>query len=340
MRDIVKKMNRAIIFWVMLGAVFFGGTLYHEEIVVHAESTVYITRTGEKYHTHKCGNGTFFASTLSTAQSMGLTPCSKCFGGSSASSSGGNTSGGSSSGKKKAVVKPIKINKKSLILVKGETTKLKIKNAKTKVKWKSSKKTVVSVSGNGKVKAKKVGKAVVTAIVGNVKKTCKITVESPELNINSVTLNIGDTKKLKLSGCSHSIRWSSSDIDVVEVKKGKITAQDAGTAIITAKTHGKKYKCKVKVNVPNISDFSLSENTVKLGNNKQHTLSVSATPEDVLGYYDISVKSSDESIVRVSFDYDGETVLLETQQMTGKAVVYVTVGNITKECQVEVEKNI
>lgn len=41
--------------------------------------TVYITPTGSKYHTHKCGNGTYSPATLEEAQARGLTPCSKCF---------------------------------------------------------------------------------------------------------------------------------------------------------------------------------------------------------------------------------------------------------------------
>ena len=44
------------------------------------EQTVYVTPTGSKYHTHKCGNGTYTPATLSEAQSRGLTPCSKCYG--------------------------------------------------------------------------------------------------------------------------------------------------------------------------------------------------------------------------------------------------------------------
>lgn len=44
-----------------------------------AEEYVMITRTGKKYHTHKCGNGTYFPATLSEALSKGLTPCEKCY---------------------------------------------------------------------------------------------------------------------------------------------------------------------------------------------------------------------------------------------------------------------
>lgn len=41
--------------------------------------TVYVTRTGSKYHTHKCGNGTFTPDSLTNAKARGLTACSKCF---------------------------------------------------------------------------------------------------------------------------------------------------------------------------------------------------------------------------------------------------------------------
>ncbi|WMI82063.1 copper amine oxidase N-terminal domain-containing protein [Anaerotignum sp. MB30-C6] len=41
--------------------------------------TVYITRTGKKYHYDStCNGGNYFSSTLDEALAMGLTPCSKC----------------------------------------------------------------------------------------------------------------------------------------------------------------------------------------------------------------------------------------------------------------------
>lgn len=42
-------------------------------------TTVLVTPTGKKYHTRKCGNGTYTPATLEEAQARGLTPCSKCF---------------------------------------------------------------------------------------------------------------------------------------------------------------------------------------------------------------------------------------------------------------------
>ena len=44
-----------------------------------AVKTVYITKTGKRYHyDSKCGNGKYYASTLSEARKKGLTPCQKC----------------------------------------------------------------------------------------------------------------------------------------------------------------------------------------------------------------------------------------------------------------------
>ncbi|MDD7738873.1 MAG: hypothetical protein PUJ62_02215 [Lachnospiraceae bacterium] len=43
------------------------------------DETVLITKTGECYHTHKCGNGTYFPVSLSEALSRGLRPCKKCY---------------------------------------------------------------------------------------------------------------------------------------------------------------------------------------------------------------------------------------------------------------------
>lgn len=40
---------------------------------------VYVTATGECYHTHACGRGTYYKSTLKSAKAQGLRPCKKCY---------------------------------------------------------------------------------------------------------------------------------------------------------------------------------------------------------------------------------------------------------------------
>lgn len=60
-----------------------GQNTYTCRITVKAVSgsggTVLITRTGECYHTHKCGNGTYFKVSLKEAKARGLRPCKKCY---------------------------------------------------------------------------------------------------------------------------------------------------------------------------------------------------------------------------------------------------------------------
>lgn len=43
------------------------------------QQIVLVTPTGKKYHSRKCGNGTYTEATLQEALNRGLTPCAKCF---------------------------------------------------------------------------------------------------------------------------------------------------------------------------------------------------------------------------------------------------------------------
>lgn len=70
------------------------------------------------------------------------------------------------------------INKKKVTLTVGKKTTLKIKNCKKKVRWKSSRKKVATVSSKGVVKAKKAGKSKITATVGKKKYVCRVTVKA------------------------------------------------------------------------------------------------------------------------------------------------------------------
>lgn len=334
MNTIKKKWNLQLFLWSAVLMLSVGGNLVLSSPTVAAQ-TVYITRTGSKYHTHKCGNGTYFPASLSDAQSQGLTPCSKCFGGSSPSSNSSRNTSKSSQSKTRTSNKPIKINKTSLHLVKGQSSKLKIKNATGKVTWKSSKKSVATVSSKGKVTAKRKGKTTITASVSSQRKSCKVTVETPKLSSDNITLDIGKSNTIKLSGCSHSISWNSSNSEIANVSSGKITAKNPGAATITAKTHNKKYKCKVKVNNLSADQLVLKQDYVKMGYDEEFYLSINTTPNNLLDYANFSVWSSNEDIVYASEDSD-KTILLESGAIAGTASVYISVGNITKECKVEV----
>ena len=76
-----------------------------------------------------------------------------------------------------AKAKP-KLSKKKVTLTVGKKVKLKVKNAgKKKVKWKTSNKKVAKVNKKGVVKAKKAGKATITAKIGKKTLKCKVTVK-------------------------------------------------------------------------------------------------------------------------------------------------------------------
>ena len=66
-------------------------------------------------------------------------------------------------------------------LKKGKSLAIKAKltpvGAEGKITYQSSNKSVATVDSKGKVKAKKAGTAVITVRVGNIKRTCKVTVK-------------------------------------------------------------------------------------------------------------------------------------------------------------------
>ncbi len=168
----------------------------------------------------------------------------------------------------------VKLNKKTLSLMKGKTSILVLMNRSDEVTWTSSKKSVATVDQNGVVKAKKKGTATITAKSNGKKYTCKVTVKQPvtkvKLNQKNIRISIGKTYKLKAtatptSANNRKVSWSSSNKSVVTVSSsGQIKAISAGTATITAKAKdgsGKKATCKVQVKTPVTSGAAAGSQT-------------------------------------------------------------------------------
>lgn len=165
--------------------------------------------------------------------------------------------------------KASKLNKKSITICIGDSEKLQMKNTKKSVVWKSNNKKIASITKNGKIKAKKSGNTKIIAKVGKKKYKCKITVKKQKLNKTSISLLVGENKKLKASGVSKraSINWVSTDNDVATVYDGEVVAIGKGTATIKAvmpEVFGKTLKCKVTVkenknNEPDV-DTSIENN--------------------------------------------------------------------------------
>lgn len=177
--------------------------------------------------------------------------------------------------KKVTSVTLIKPEISTLTLKKGTSYQLKTKvlpkkASNKKLRYQSSKSSVVSVTKKGKLKAKKKGKATITvrSVSGNKKAKVKVTVvkslkkvKKVTLNTKKMTLTIGGTKKeaqatltAKVSPKKATVKkvvYKAANKNIVSVsKKGVVTAKKEGTTKITAYAAdgwGKKAVCKVTV---------------------------------------------------------------------------------------------
>jgi len=157
-----------------------------------------------------------------------------------------------------------RLDKANLTLYTGQTKTLKLKGAskKTAVKWSVAKKSVATVTKNGKVKAKKAGRTSVYAETKKVICVCTVTVKKPALSTKKLTLEEGETAQLSLKGAK--IRKCVSDNTAVAAVDGtgRVTAGEAGTATVTVTdTKGRKYRCVAEVTADAQADDSTVQDT-------------------------------------------------------------------------------
>ena len=130
----------------------------------------------------------------------------------------------------------------------GQTVQLK---AAAGLTWTSSKKTIATVRKSGKngiVTTKKKGTTTIKATKGKTQYTCKLIVETPKINRTKLSIAVGQSKQLKVSGTKQGVKWSSSNKKVAIVSDtGTVTGKNLGKATITADIGGMTYKCKVTV---------------------------------------------------------------------------------------------
>lgn len=141
------------------------------------------------------------------------------------------------------------------------------------------------------------------------------------LSRTSVTLYVGQSKKLKVVNAKKTVKWSSSKKKVATVSsKGRVVAKKKGTATITAKVGKKKYKCKVVVKNP-----QLNKSTLTLNVNQTDNLSVLGTTDKV------TWTSKNPQIVRVS--KKGKIRGLKA----GTTYVIAKVGKTKYKCRITVD---
>lgn len=188
------------------------------------------------------------------------------------------------------------INYSSVTVIVGESIQLNLKGEKGKIVWKTNKNNIVKVSSNGKVIAKQKGNVIVTATTNKKVYKCKINVEDPKINVTYKNLNVGESFKLKIKGCSHQINWKTKNANIVEVDNGTIMAKAVGTTEIIASVHKQKFISYITVNDTYISmDYDIK----KLGVGCEEKLLVKKNGKETINATDISWTSSNEKVASV-----------------------------------------
>lgn len=141
----------------------------------------------------------------------------------------------------------LKLNRNKIALTSGQSYNLKVMGTKKKVKWSSSKKSVVTVNGNGKVTAKGKGSAVITARVGKQKLICKVTVKRALISASATSCKFTNTKrkaiKVTYNG-DDSIYFENSNNSVVTCNWSKKWSGNTTTLYVTPKNNG---TAKIKI---------------------------------------------------------------------------------------------
>lgn len=133
----------------------------------------------------------------------------------------------------------------------------------------------------------------------------------------------------------HSVTWSSDNSEVATVKDGKVTAAGAGTAIITAAAGEKTATCEVTVTVP-LEQLVIDKEEVELTKGKSVAVSASFKPEDTTDEVTLTWSSSDENVATVVQNEENGKTAEITAVGAGTAVITVSAGDVTAECQVKV----
>ena len=192
---------------------------------------------------------------------------------------GGKATVTAKAGKKKynCRVTVVGISATRLTLKKGSTYTFTVKNGKNTT-WKTSNKSVVSVTSKGKIKAKGYGGAVITCKTNGRTIKCKVYV--PEINATSLRMPVNTQQQLVISKRGDFIPcWSSSNPAVATVDANGIVTATAsmGQTVISCKVGTVTLQCSVKVISPGniVTPMSELPTSTKVA---QYTVTVEGYP--------------------------------------------------------------
>ncbi|WP_254635139.1 Ig-like domain-containing protein [Paenibacillus sp. GbtcB18] len=157
-------------------------------------------------------------------------------------------------------------------------------------KWTVDNEAVVSVT-DGKVTARKAGEANVTATYGGKTVTVKVSVDIPntiKASTKTVNFQVGSYEKVtlnaiysdgKVEDVTDKADWTSSALDIAEVRKGVITGVGTGAATVTAKYGTRTAVVQVSVGVLKTLTTG-SKTTISLKKTGTQVLDLTATYSD------------------------------------------------------------
>ena len=216
------------------------------------------------------------------------------------------------------------------------------------VTWKSSDKTIATVTSKGKVKGVNAGTTTITctSVATGLSKTCTVTVidASVILNKTEAAVQKGKTVTLKATLTptdleDKSVTWESSNTAVATVTSaGKVKGVKYGTAIITCTSvaTGAKATCTITVGkvIINMSEISIKKSRTAV-------LSATVYPSS-LSDKSVTWESSDKTIVTVTSEGKvkgikaGTATITCTSNATGlKGICTVTVLSTSGSRSVE-----
>lgn len=245
----------------------------------------------------------------------------------------------------------VSLNKTSMTLKVGAsstiTPTVKPSNATYKtVKWTSSNYDVATVDENGKVTAKGVGYAEITATTSQSgkKAVCKVSVVKAVTGVSisesSLRIEVGDKVTLKATvkpsdATNQTVSWKSSASSVVSVSSsGKITAKKLGTATITVSTADGNFKktCKVEV-VKKVKSVELNKSSATLYLGKTLTLKATVTPSDATNSA-VTFTSDNKNVLTVS----SKGVVTPVAPGTATVTVKTSDGGYKDTCKITVKR--
>ena len=228
-------------------------------------------------------------------------------------------------GNKTVLVKGVNLNVETLTLEVGNSQTLyeivsPINATNKTVAWSSNNTSVAKVDSYGAVTAIAAGTAIITVTTASrgLTDTCVVTVKNPlpivvtgiTLNVETLTLEVGNTQTLTTTvlpdnATNKAVAWSSDDPLVATVNSsGGVTAIAVGIATITATTNGGEFTdtCNVTVNPSSTIHYLALGDSIATG-----TTSRGDTTSYIDGFYEyLKIKYPLNTVTTTDLSNDGD----------------------------------